>query len=74
MEDKASDPAAWPEPFRREPANSPPLIEIAPGHWVEARAVAAARWRLGPRGPDLGAASPGRPEIPEKAVDAEELL
>jgi len=38
MEDKASDPAAWPEPFRREPADSPPLIEIAPGHWVEARA------------------------------------
>ena len=38
MEDKASDPAAWPEPFRREPMNSPPLIEIGPGHWVEARA------------------------------------
>jgi len=46
MEDKASDPAAWPEPFRREPMNSPPLIEIGPGHWVEARAsprVMAAR-------------------------------
>jgi peptide/nickel transport system ATP-binding protein len=46
MEDKASDPAAWPEPFRREPMNSPPLIEISPGHWVEARAsprVMAAR-------------------------------
>jgi peptide/nickel transport system ATP-binding protein len=38
MEDKASDPAAWPEPFRREPMNAPPLIEIGPGHWVEARA------------------------------------
>jgi peptide/nickel transport system ATP-binding protein len=38
MEDKASDPAAWPEPFRREPFNAPPLIEIGPGHWVEARA------------------------------------
>jgi peptide/nickel transport system ATP-binding protein len=38
MEDKASDPAAWPEPFRREPLNAPPLIEIGPGHWVEARA------------------------------------
>jgi len=37
VEDKASDPAAWPEPFRREPASSPPLIEIASGHWVEAR-------------------------------------
>ena len=46
MEDKASDPAAWPEPFRREPMNSPPLIEVGPGHWVEARAsprVMAAR-------------------------------
>jgi len=46
MEDKASDPSAWPEPFRREPMNSPPLIEIGPGHWVEARAsprVMAAR-------------------------------
>jgi len=38
MEDKASDPTAWPEPFRREPTNPPPLIEIGPDHWVEARA------------------------------------
>jgi peptide/nickel transport system ATP-binding protein len=38
MADKASDPAAWPEPFRRMPARSTPLIEIASGHWVEARA------------------------------------
>jgi len=36
MEDKASNPAAWPEPFRREPADPPRLIEIAPGHCVEA--------------------------------------
>ena len=42
MEDKASDPAAWPEPFRREPMNAPPLIEIAPDHWVEARASPSA--------------------------------
>jgi len=42
MEDKASDPAAWPEPFRRVPGNLPPLIEIAPGHFVEARASPAA--------------------------------
>ncbi len=41
MEDRASDPAAWPEPFRREPANPPRLIEIAPGHAVEARALPA---------------------------------
>lgn len=39
MEDKASDPAAWPEPFRREPGNQPSLIQIDPGHFVEARAV-----------------------------------
>jgi peptide/nickel transport system ATP-binding protein len=38
MEDKASNPAAWPEPFRRDRANSLELIEIAPGHLVEARA------------------------------------
>ncbi len=41
MEDKASDPAAWPEPFRREPGNLPSLIEIAPGHFVEAAASPA---------------------------------
>ncbi len=39
MEDKASDPAEWPEPFRREPGNLPSLIEIAPGHFVEASAL-----------------------------------
>jgi peptide/nickel transport system ATP-binding protein len=39
MEDKASDPMAWPEPFRRHPDNPPRLIEIAPGHFVEATAV-----------------------------------
>jgi peptide/nickel transport system ATP-binding protein len=41
MEDRASNPAAWPEPFRREPANPPRLIEVAPGHAVEARALPA---------------------------------
>jgi peptide/nickel transport system ATP-binding protein len=35
--DKASDPGAWPEPFRRDTENSPQLIEIAPRHYVEAR-------------------------------------
>jgi peptide/nickel transport system ATP-binding protein len=38
MEDKASDPRAWPDPFRRDPENPPRLIEIAPGHSIEARA------------------------------------
>jgi peptide/nickel transport system ATP-binding protein len=39
MEDKASDPAAWPEPFRRGSMNALPLIQIGPDHWVEARAT-----------------------------------
>jgi peptide/nickel transport system ATP-binding protein len=39
--DKASEPEAWPEPFRRDPAEPPRLIEIAPGHYVEARAPPA---------------------------------
>ncbi len=46
MEDKASDPAAWPPPFRREPGSLPRLVEIAPRHFVDA-AVApenAAEW------------------------------
>jgi peptide/nickel transport system ATP-binding protein len=36
LADKASDPEAWPDPFRRDPANPPRLIEIAEGHCVEA--------------------------------------
>ncbi|MBV8334308.1 MAG: ABC transporter ATP-binding protein [Alphaproteobacteria bacterium] len=47
MADKASDPAAWPEPFRREPTNSPSLIEIGSGHWVEARASPMIGARVG---------------------------
>jgi peptide/nickel transport system ATP-binding protein len=39
MADKASDPTAWPEPFRRRPDLPPRLIEIAPGHFVEATAM-----------------------------------
>jgi len=39
MEEKASDPAAWPEPFRRHPDNPPRLIEVAPRHFVEATAL-----------------------------------
>jgi peptide/nickel transport system ATP-binding protein len=38
LADKASDPRAWPEPFRRDSANSPQLIEITPRHCVEANA------------------------------------
>jgi len=41
MEEKASDPAAWPEPFRREPGNLLSLIEITTGHFVEARSSPA---------------------------------
>jgi peptide/nickel transport system ATP-binding protein len=36
MEGRASDPTAWPEPFRRVPGRPMELIEIAPGHSVEA--------------------------------------
>ena len=39
LADKASDPGAWPTPFRRDPANPLRLIEIAPGHGVEADAA-----------------------------------
>ena len=36
LAEKASDPEAWPTPFRRDPTNPPRLIEIAEGHCVEA--------------------------------------
>jgi peptide/nickel transport system ATP-binding protein len=42
MEDKASDPGAWPELFRREPGSPLELIEIAPGHRVAARSPSVA--------------------------------
>ncbi|HEV2302574.1 MAG TPA: ABC transporter ATP-binding protein [Stellaceae bacterium] len=38
MADKASDPAQWPTPFRRDAGNTLKLIEIAAGHLVEATA------------------------------------
>jgi peptide/nickel transport system ATP-binding protein len=41
LADKASDPRAWPEPFRRSTAHPPHLIEIALGHCVEASAPPA---------------------------------
>ncbi len=39
MEDRASNPANWPEPFRRHRDDLPRLIEVAPGHLVAARNV-----------------------------------
>src|SRR5205823_12690750 len=33
MEGRASDPTAWPEPFRREPGRPIDLIQIEPGHF-----------------------------------------
>jgi peptide/nickel transport system ATP-binding protein len=39
MEDKASNPAAWPPLFRRDPANPPHLIEVAPSHFVDMNAT-----------------------------------
>jgi peptide/nickel transport system ATP-binding protein len=43
MEDRASDPAAWPEPFCRYPDAPLGLIEISSGHLVAARALPAAQ-------------------------------
>src|SRR5579885_2665975 len=39
MEERASDPAAWPEPFRRQRARPLKLLEVAPGHMVEAETM-----------------------------------
>ena len=39
MEGRASDPVAWPEPFRRVAGRQAQLFEIAPGHSVEASAM-----------------------------------
>jgi peptide/nickel transport system ATP-binding protein len=41
MVERASDPADWPEPFRRNSHEPPRLIEVAPGHFVEAAAPPA---------------------------------
>jgi peptide/nickel transport system ATP-binding protein len=38
MEGRASDPAAWPEPFRRHPGTPLELYEVEPSHFVEATA------------------------------------
>jgi peptide/nickel transport system ATP-binding protein len=38
MEGRASDPMAWPEPFRRRPETPLALFEVEPGHFVEATA------------------------------------
>jgi ABC-type oligopeptide transport system ATPase subunit len=39
MEGRASDPTAWPEPFRREPGRPIELVEVESGHFVEATAM-----------------------------------
>jgi peptide/nickel transport system ATP-binding protein len=39
MQGRASDPRAWPEPFRRDPGNPATLREVAPNHWVDATAM-----------------------------------
>ena len=39
MEGRASDPAAWPEPFRRKADSELRLLEVGPAHWVEASAM-----------------------------------
>jgi peptide/nickel transport system ATP-binding protein len=42
MEGRASDPMAWPEPFRRVPGRAAQLLEVAPGHRVEVSAMSGA--------------------------------
>jgi peptide/nickel transport system ATP-binding protein len=54
MEGRASDPCAWPEPFRREPGRPIELIEVEPGHFVEATAMPVA---AAPR--EVSLAAPG---------------
>jgi peptide/nickel transport system ATP-binding protein len=39
MEERSSNPAAWPAPFCRTPASLPHLLQIAPDHFVEATAA-----------------------------------
>ena len=38
MEDKASDPAAWPLPFRVDAEHRPELVDVGGGHFVQATA------------------------------------
>ena len=38
MEDKASDPAAWPPPFRVDAEHRPELVDVGGGHFVQAAA------------------------------------
>jgi peptide/nickel transport system ATP-binding protein len=45
MEGRASDPLAWPEPFRRHPGAPLQLFEFEPGHFVEATARPASAMR-----------------------------
>jgi peptide/nickel transport system ATP-binding protein len=45
MEGRASDPLAWPEPFRRHPGAPLQLFEVEPGHFVEATARPASAMR-----------------------------
>ncbi|HKS89043.1 MAG TPA: ABC transporter ATP-binding protein [Stellaceae bacterium] len=45
MEGRASDPAAWPEPFRRVPGEPARLFEVGAGHTVEASAMPRAACR-----------------------------
>jgi len=49
MVDKASDPAAWPEPFRRVKERPPLMVEVAPGHFIDAAIPPerAAAWHAG---------------------------
>ena len=42
MGGRASDPAAWPDPFTIDAAHDPPLVDLGGGHFVRAEVPAAA--------------------------------
>jgi peptide/nickel transport system ATP-binding protein len=43
LEGRASDPTAWPEPFRRVPGRPPQMIEVGAGHCVDASEMPRSR-------------------------------
>ena len=45
MEGRASDPTAWPEPFRIDGESRLTMVELVSGHWVRAAEAGAARLR-----------------------------
>src|SRR3546814_20513604 len=57
MAERASNPAAWPEPFTRDPPRPTAWLEVADGHFVRARRSASREKLVAGWG---AAAPPGR--------------